>query len=997
MAGRGHPGRGSSNGKGGRFDGSKGKSASGRSNSTFQGRGATSKAPVKGAQQSANGGSTRPTVTPHDFEGGPHESFVGQDHPQFDSLVKTTYSGFVHDSPSELSKLHRGIHDEMKGAFDVMEEGGLFRADFTQPLGLGSKVASTFVTRCLVGDPGTTYKYLGLRMFSYPWCTPSGQSMQDAAGYPDGKVGAAISSVKRLNGTLTKRSNQLLAAPDQVKRRKSSGGNSADGGSANFTVSLINRMEPLSMRDDLKVEPMFGVDRCSVSWHADSSLENYSTIAVYHLIDDVPKNGTDWRVALRVERDAEGPNSGKKKEPASAKASNNKNNAKNNNGKGRGLQEVKKSPPIAVSLPSGSAYYMLWDFNHHNQHAVLSGDGGVRYSSTHRVGRVEGHTLDNLEERCKTIIQQGAHKRTVKQWRQEQALLSELEFEWLRQWYVQGSAHADLHAWWQEPIKRLEKQWIALEERTAQALNLLEEAAMALIESKTGGRGATVPGLPMDKKARQRRIKSSEAMFKLGGKVAYDIILAALQDREKKREGWTTRYRDKKYKRALPENKPLPVPLFSRISSPLPENLAPAIQRLKLLIDCYSGKSTNIPPPPYFPIVRSSQAHAEEEKASSSKEHKENSKKVPAKIVTNVTVNGSSTNEIDWSKVADIGLEVSSPWAQHLLNGTKKVDTRTYALPGALIGRPLHVIESNPSQSTGSGPIKSGLSDDVAAGASGLANIGTVTFSECFRYKGRKEWEADRSRHMVPFDSPFGWKALKKRADAAAKQASSSQNEVELYGWVVSSTSKHAAKAVPKMKRLHRSLFSLASAGHETHTNMHANNINGKKSKHKKKAHNTQDTIKHNDGEKNNSSVSLERSNLDVKTQNMNGEGHQNGSSSKKKRGRDTQHNAKNDSSVYSNGGDSINTSESVERTSSGVKKQKKRDHNTQDSIESDTSVHISKSSVSLERNNSNTKKQKMVSSVQNVYQNGNKRDRQVYEGGKGEAGRHGKKKKVRY
>ena len=65
---------------------------------------------------------------------------------------------------------------------------------------------------------------------------------------------------------------------------------------------------------------MFRNERCSVSWHADSTLEHYSTIAVYHSLFDLdsPVNNkksqsdSEWRIALRVQHDAEGPNSGKR-------------------------------------------------------------------------------------------------------------------------------------------------------------------------------------------------------------------------------------------------------------------------------------------------------------------------------------------------------------------------------------------------------------------------------------------------------------------------------------------------------------------------------------------------------------------------------------------------------------------------------------------------------------------------------------------------------------
>jgi hypothetical protein len=41
--------------------------------------------------------------------------------------------------------------------------------DVTQPLGLSTKLAPTYVRRTLAGENGITYKYLGLRMFSHPW------------------------------------------------------------------------------------------------------------------------------------------------------------------------------------------------------------------------------------------------------------------------------------------------------------------------------------------------------------------------------------------------------------------------------------------------------------------------------------------------------------------------------------------------------------------------------------------------------------------------------------------------------------------------------------------------------------------------------------------------------------------------------------------------------------------------------------------------------------
>ena len=47
--------------------------------------------------------------------------------------------------------------------------GGVFQYDVTQPMGPSTPLAVTKVTRTCIGDPGITYKYLGLRMFAHPW------------------------------------------------------------------------------------------------------------------------------------------------------------------------------------------------------------------------------------------------------------------------------------------------------------------------------------------------------------------------------------------------------------------------------------------------------------------------------------------------------------------------------------------------------------------------------------------------------------------------------------------------------------------------------------------------------------------------------------------------------------------------------------------------------------------------------------------------------------
>lgn len=110
----------------------------------------------------------------------------------------------------------------------------------------------------------------------------------------------------------------------------------------------------------LKNECLFQQDKCSVSWHADSSLQHYSSIAVYHLSLPPSSAATaaeregGWRVALNVTLDAEGPHT--------SKAHLNKL-----------ALPTHATPAVAVPLESCDTYYMLDDFNHHHQHAGTAG------------------------------------------------------------------------------------------------------------------------------------------------------------------------------------------------------------------------------------------------------------------------------------------------------------------------------------------------------------------------------------------------------------------------------------------------------------------------------------------------------------------------------------------------------------------------------------------------------------------------------------------------
>lgn len=376
------------------------------------------------------------TLPPEIYRHSTGKSFLTpHDDPQaFAACLSTTYKGFCFDAPSDLPN---HLHDQFDSSFLGMDD--LFLYDVIQP---GKKqLTRTSVTRTLVGDPGSTYKYLGLRLFSHPWVDfdedgnatavkKVGLSLRKS-GYPS-KTTSALIEMGRANGFLKERSNELLEK--HVSPNVEPVGLV---GSADYNLTLVNKMDCTAVKRDLKKETGYGMGKVSVGWHRDSGLKDFSSIAVYQKLKGVTKSKTldGWGVALRaMDGGAGGP--------------------------------IPNVPALCVPLPSGSLYYMLDDFNHNHEHAVIAGSGGVRYSSTHRVAREGQGTWQYIRDKFDQFFVLASKfdfgtgvasesneesKRKPKDFasvvRSQQMLLNEIEFEWLRQWYVQGQK---VRVHWQE-------------------------------------------------------------------------------------------------------------------------------------------------------------------------------------------------------------------------------------------------------------------------------------------------------------------------------------------------------------------------------------------------------------------------------------------------------------------------------------------------------------------------------------------------------------------
>ena len=480
----------------------------------------------------------------------------------YSELIRTSYDGFVVDPPVAYDA---PFHDDWAAVFADFDAAGIFQYDYTQvpqsntvarcraspillsfvfqPAGLKTKIAKTFVTRyenlfqiarrrfvdppslstrCLVGEAGITYKYLGLRMFAHPWDATADDTRPSFA------------TVGRLNTTLIKRSVAILRGTARQ-----------EVGSCQYNLTLINRCFP-SDEIKLKLEPLFEKDKATVSWHADSSLEHYSSIAVYHATQ--AGDGDDsWRIALRVLPHAEGPSAGKQssKPPGATDAS----------------SDEPTAPPVAVPLPSRHAYFLLDNFNHHHQHSVLAGNSH-RYASTHRVSRREGHTFGSIQARCSSALQ--GHGFGVKQVRAEQLALLEVEFEWVRQFYVQGQRHYDLHGWWQSKVQDLLGLFEQLELRTLLAVKTLGDAAAGLGRP---GSSVSVNDTELSRKDRKALSKRRKRASTVEEK-SYDELISALTDRHAKRDGWLAREKDPAFKAAPAECRPMRIPFrFPSVAS----------------------------------------------------------------------------------------------------------------------------------------------------------------------------------------------------------------------------------------------------------------------------------------------------------------------------------------------------------------------------------------------------------------------------------------------
>ena len=133
--------------------------------------------------------------------------FITPEHPSFAACMSTSFAGFVHEPASALPA---SFHQRFRHCLSALQaDGVLDRHDITQPMGPGTALARTRVTRCLIGKPGSTYKYLGLRMFAHPW---SGD-----------EVSEACAALRKLSKKLEKRRSASTGTSSRARGQQPTG------------------------------------------------------------------------------------------------------------------------------------------------------------------------------------------------------------------------------------------------------------------------------------------------------------------------------------------------------------------------------------------------------------------------------------------------------------------------------------------------------------------------------------------------------------------------------------------------------------------------------------------------------------------------------------------------------------------------------------------------------------------------------------------------------
>lgn len=97
------------------------------------------------------------------------------------------------------------------------------------------------------------------------------------------------------------------------------------------------------------------------------------------------------------------------------------------------------------------------------------------------------------------------------------------------------------------------------------------------------------------------------------------------------------------------------------------------------------------------------------------------------------------------SKKTYTGINIQWPISEDITSGKKVIETRTYPIPQKYIGEEVLLIETPGKK----GKFKARIT-------------AIIRFTNCFEYNSKKDFYADKSKHLVDKNSEWAWKDKKK-------------------------------------------------------------------------------------------------------------------------------------------------------------------------------------------------------------------------------------------
>jgi hypothetical protein len=381
------------------------------------------------------------------------------------------------------------------------------------------------------------------------------------------------------------------------------------------------------------------------------------------------------------------------------------------------------------------------------------------------------------------------NRKGLRVFRGEQLLLTEIESEWIRMYFIQGLDHYNAHyTHWGAWMNQLLGYWAKLEQRTHW---VVYDFLMLAVEGRVKYSSEHDTGKHKKKRAKAaeafedlltRGSENNKAKVEESAAISemFDGLAEMLSERSDKRVKWQARETDSLWSSMPPGARPIAVPvsfadcsytpmnssdltapLPTPVASPLSADLSGVVSGLGRWRDILLGRP-----------------------------HSSSDFELPGSLTTTKRI------DVKGSRDTHCCLEMQTPFSDWLVSSTKTIETRRYPLPADLVGKKVYILETPAGADAVSalGSREAYSSAELLAGRARI--IGWAVFGSMKEYKDRKAFKKDRALHKVSSKSGYGW----------------SESTSLLYGWEVESCGGLGADedmASISISRRFRSIFDI--------------------------------------------------------------------------------------------------------------------------------------------------------------------------------------------